>query len=151
MIIGSSSEAGRVRTAYQAPRIGQIFNPVDTDAWRPDGRAETRATLAIPPAAHVCVWHGRIAIEKKGLDRFKARVYFACAAAVFPWGRHVRAALPLFRRGLETALQTGDQTYTAYAYGHLVWNRLTSADPIEEVQREADAVVVAIPAARATN
>jgi len=68
LIIGSSSEAGRVRTAYQAPRIGQIFNPVDTDAWRPDGRAETRATLAIPPAAQVCVWHGRIAIEKKGLD-----------------------------------------------------------------------------------
>ncbi len=77
-------------------------------------------------------------IEKKGLDRFKARVYFACAAAVFPWGRHVRAALPLFRRGLETALQTGDQTYSAYAYAHLVWNRLTSADPVEEVHREAE-------------
>src|SRR6267154_756161 len=77
-------------------------------------------------------------IEKKGLDRFKARVYFACGVAVFPWGRHVRAALPLIRRGLETALQTGDQTYSAYAYCQLVQNLLTSADPVEEVQREAE-------------
>jgi len=80
-------------------------------------------------------------IEKKGLDRFKARVYFACGVAVFPWGRHVRAALPLIRRGLETALQTGDQTYTAYSYCHLVSNRLASADPVEEVQREAEAAL----------
>jgi PAS domain S-box-containing protein len=80
-------------------------------------------------------------IEKKGLDRFKARVYFACGVAVFPWGRHVRAALPLIRRGLETALQTGDQTYTAYAYCHLVQNLLTSADPVEEVQREAESAL----------
>jgi len=39
---------------------------------------------------------------------------------------------------LETALQTGDQTYTAYAYCHIVQNLLTSADPLEEVQREAE-------------
>ncbi len=80
-------------------------------------------------------------IEKKGLDRFKARVYFACGVAVFPWGRHVRAALPLIRRGLETALQTGDQTYAAYAHYDLVSNRLTSADPLAEVQREAESAL----------
>jgi PAS domain S-box-containing protein len=80
-------------------------------------------------------------IEKKGLDRFKARVYFACGVAVFPWGRHVRVARPLIRRGLETALQTGDQTYTAYAYCHLVQNLLTSAEPVEEVQREAESAL----------
>ena len=65
----------------------------------------------------------------------------ACGVAVFPWGRHVRVALPLIRRGWEAALQTGDRTYTAYACCHLVQNRLTSADPVEEVQREAESAL----------
>jgi PAS domain S-box-containing protein len=80
-------------------------------------------------------------VEKKGLDRFKARVYFACGCAVIPWGRHVRAGALLLRRGLETALETGDQTYAAYTHCNLVSNRLTSADPVEEVQREAESAL----------
>ena len=55
-------------------------------------------------------------VEKKGLDRFKARVYFTGGAAVIPWGRHVRAGAALLRRGLETALETGDQNHAAYVY-----------------------------------
>jgi len=77
-------------------------------------------------------------IEKKGLDRFKARVYFACGAAVIPWNRHVRAGLPLIRRSLETALETGDQTFTAYAHSNLVSNLLASGDPLEDIEREAE-------------
>jgi PAS domain S-box-containing protein len=80
-------------------------------------------------------------IEKKGLDRFKARVYFGCARSVIPWGRHIRAAAPLIRCTLETALQTGDQTYTAYAYCHLVSIRLASSDPLDEIQREAESAL----------
>jgi PAS domain S-box-containing protein len=77
-------------------------------------------------------------IEKKGLDRFKARVYFACGVAVIPWTRHLRTGVPLLRRGLETTLETGDQTYTAYAYSNLVSHSLTSGDPLEGVQGEAE-------------
>src|SRR5262245_23967022 len=87
-------------------------------------------------------------IEKKGLDRFKARVYFGCGAAVIPWGRHVRAAVPLMRRGLETALENGDQTYAAYAYYDIVLYRLISADPLEVVQREAESALAFAQRAR---
>ena len=80
-------------------------------------------------------------IEKKGLERFKARVYLGCARTVIPWAQHVRAGVPLIRRGLETALETGDQTYAGYAYCFLVANRLTSADPLAEVQREAESAL----------
>jgi PAS domain S-box-containing protein len=76
-------------------------------------------------------------LEKKGLDRFKARVYFA-GGWVLPWGRHFRAGTALLRRSLETALETGDQTYAAYAHYSLVSFRLASADPLLEVQREAE-------------
>ena len=80
-------------------------------------------------------------VEKKNLERFKARVYFGCGCLVVPWGRHIRSGVPLLRRGFETALENGDQTYAAYAYCILVSNRLTSADPLEEVQREAESAL----------
>jgi len=77
-------------------------------------------------------------VEKKGLDRFKARAFYAGGVVVNPWTRHVRAGVSLVRRGLETALETGDQTYAAYAYSSLVSNFLASGTPLEEVQREAE-------------
>ena len=80
-------------------------------------------------------------VEKKGLARFKARAYFGCGCAVFPWAQHVRASVPLLRRGLDTALETGDQTYAAYAYANLVPINLTRADALEEVQREAESAL----------
>jgi PAS domain S-box-containing protein len=80
-------------------------------------------------------------VEKKGLERFKSRVCHACGCVVIPWERHIRAGVPLLRRSLETALETGDQTYAAYAHCDLVSNRLTSADPLNEVQREAESAL----------
>jgi predicted ATPase len=77
-------------------------------------------------------------VEKKGLDRFKARAYYACGVKVVAWTRHVRAGVPLIRRSLETALETGDQTYRAYGYSTLVSNFLASGAPLEDVQREAE-------------
>src|SRR4029077_8796389 len=75
-------------------------------------------------------------VEKKGLDRFKARAFYAGGVVVNPWTRHVRAGVSLVRRGLETALETGDQTYAAYAYSSLVSNFLAGGTPLAEVQRE---------------
>ncbi len=36
--------------------------------WRPVDRADARASLGIPRAARVAVWHGRVAVQQKGLD-----------------------------------------------------------------------------------
>jgi predicted ATPase len=77
-------------------------------------------------------------VEKKGLDRFKTRVYGAFGTLAIPWTRHLREGLPLIRRGLEAGLETGDLTYAVYAYDRLVTNRLASGDPLEDVQREAE-------------
>jgi PAS domain S-box-containing protein len=77
-------------------------------------------------------------VEKKGLDRFKARTFYASGVVVTPWTQHVRTGVPIIRRSLETALETGDQTYRAYGYSSLVSNFLASGVPLEEVQREAE-------------
>jgi glycosyltransferase involved in cell wall biosynthesis len=70
LIIGPESEFERVASLYApaASKVGRIFNPIDTDVWRPDQREEARAELDIPLAADVAVWHGRVVIDKKGLD-----------------------------------------------------------------------------------
>jgi PAS domain S-box-containing protein len=80
-------------------------------------------------------------IENKGLERFKARVYLGYGCSVIPWARHIREGVPLNHRSLETALQAGDQIYAAFAYSNLVTNRLTSAEPLAEVQREAESAL----------
>jgi PAS domain S-box-containing protein len=80
-------------------------------------------------------------IEKKGLERFKARVYLGCGCSVIPWGRHIREGVPLNRLSLKTALQAGDQIYAAFAYSNLVTNRMSSAEPLAEVQREAESAL----------
>jgi PAS domain S-box-containing protein len=77
-------------------------------------------------------------VEKKGLDRFKARSFYAFGVVVTPWTRHVRAGVPIIRRSLATALETGDQTYRGYGYSSLVSNFLASGAPLENVQREAE-------------
>jgi glycosyltransferase involved in cell wall biosynthesis len=66
LIIGPKSEFDRVESLYRPPasKVGRIFNPIDTEVWRPANREDARAELEISPAADVAVWHGRVAIDK---------------------------------------------------------------------------------------
>jgi PAS domain S-box-containing protein len=77
-------------------------------------------------------------VEKKGLVRFKPRVYTA-QHSIAAWTHHVRNIRPLIRRSLETGMKTGDLTYATYAYHNLIRNLLACGDPLEDAQREANA------------
>lgn len=70
LIIGSRSEAKRVRSRYRftPEKTVRIFNPLDTRTWMPKPRGEARTALGIPPDAQVVTWHGRVEIRRKGLD-----------------------------------------------------------------------------------
>src|SRR5207244_1484613 len=66
----TDAEEARVRERYGvAPsKLLRVANPLDLEVWRPaDGRV-ARAELGLAPDAAVAVWHGRVEIEKKGLD-----------------------------------------------------------------------------------
>jgi starch synthase len=68
-IVATQTEIERVRKNYKLPdsKIARIFNPVDITVWqRCDRRA--RELMSIPLDARVVVWHGRVEIERKGLD-----------------------------------------------------------------------------------
>ena len=76
---------------------------------------------------------------KLGLDRFKARVYLIFGHHVMPWAQPIRTSRSLIRLAIDAAEEAGDLTYAAYARTHLVTHLLASGDPLEEVQREAEA------------
>jgi glycosyltransferase involved in cell wall biosynthesis len=67
VVVGPRSEAERVRRMYGV-RATRIFNPVDLDTWKPGDRAAARRELGLPQDAQVVAWHGRVALDQKGLD-----------------------------------------------------------------------------------
>jgi PAS domain S-box-containing protein len=77
-------------------------------------------------------------VEKAGLKRFQARVYFNFGSLVIPWTRHVRDGRALVRRAFETADQSSDLNHQAYCYVHLNTNLLAAGDPLDVAQGEAE-------------
>lgn len=69
-IIPTQTEIERVRKNYKLPdsKIARIFNPIDITVWQRCDRSWARELISIPLDARVVVWHGRIEIERKGLD-----------------------------------------------------------------------------------
>ena len=77
-------------------------------------------------------------VEKRGLVRFKARVYLV-SRHVIPWTQApCETGLALVRRAFEAAQETGDLTFAAYCCGDLITHLLAIGDPLGEVQREAE-------------
>jgi len=78
-------------------------------------------------------------VEKRCLERFRARVYMSFGNLVNPWTKHLRIGRPLVRRAFNTANETGDLTFAAYSCNNLITNLLASGEPLADVQREAEA------------
>ena len=77
-------------------------------------------------------------VEKRGLDRFRARVYLVFAVHVVNWTQNLSMSRGLLRRAFEAAQEAGDLSYAAYSCVDLVTNFLASGDPLDEVEREAE-------------
>ena len=59
-------------------------------------------------------------VEKRGLERFRARVSQCFGYFVIPWSRHLRTGLDLLRRSFTSAQETGDLKYAVYSGDRLV-------------------------------
>jgi glycosyltransferase involved in cell wall biosynthesis len=82
LIIGSAVERDRVRVRYGLPgrKIAAIANPLDVRRWKPEDRDESRRALGLPPGRRTVIWHGRVQVERKGLDILLAAWRKVCAA-----------------------------------------------------------------------
>ena len=77
-------------------------------------------------------------VEKRGLGRFKARVYLDFSHVVNPWTQHMRTGPALARLAFDAANNIGDLTFAAYSCCNLVSALLAAGEPLTEVQHEAD-------------
>ena len=77
-------------------------------------------------------------VEKRGLERFRTRVFQCFGYFINPWSRHLRSSVELLRRSFTTAQETGDLKYAVYACDRLVTLLLAVGDPLSDVQREAE-------------
>ena len=70
VIVPTQTEIERIKSRYgiSSSKIARIFNPVDTEIWQRRDRTQAREALDIPQTARVVAWHGRVEIERKGLD-----------------------------------------------------------------------------------
>jgi signal transduction histidine kinase/GAF domain-containing protein/ActR/RegA family two-component response regulator/HPt (histidine-containing phosphotransfer) domain-containing protein len=91
---------------------------------------------------------GNELVERGGLVRFEQRVYLLHAYHVVPWTRSVRDSRALLQRAYGASRQAGDFTFMVYAAAHLITSSLARGDALAEVQREAEAGLAVVRAAR---
>ena len=77
-------------------------------------------------------------VEKRGLDRFRARVYLVFAVHVAHWTQPLATSRAFLRRAFEAAQEAGDLSYTAYSCIDLTANLFASGAPLDQVEREAE-------------
>jgi PAS domain S-box-containing protein len=76
-------------------------------------------------------------VERRGLDRFKARIYSDFGHLINPWTKHLRVGIDWVQRALITAQTNGDLTFASFASNSLTMLLLASGEPLDGVQAEA--------------
>jgi predicted ATPase/signal transduction histidine kinase len=77
-------------------------------------------------------------VEKRGLDRFKARVYLAVAVHAARWSQPTMTVRGLVQHAFEAAQDAGDLSYAAYSCVDLISILLSAGVPLGELEREAE-------------
>ena len=77
-------------------------------------------------------------VEKRGLGRFRARVYLVFAVHVAHWTQPLQTSLAYLRRAFQAALDAGDLSYAAYSCIDVVTHRIANGDPLSDVEQEAE-------------
>ena len=84
---------------------------------------------------------GRLAcelVDRRGIDRFRARVYSCFAAFTMPWFAHLPLCQPLMKQAFEIGSSNGDMAFASYNSRNLMTHLLMSGTPLDQVQREAE-------------
>jgi predicted ATPase/signal transduction histidine kinase len=80
----------------------------------------------------------RTLVDRRGVNRFKARVYSCFGAFAMPWIKHLPLCQPLMRHAFEVGSSMGDMAFAAYNARNLITHLLASGLPLSQVQREAE-------------
>ncbi|MBV8440333.1 MAG: PAS domain S-box protein [Hyphomicrobiales bacterium] len=84
---------------------------------------------------------GRLGVdlmERRDLQRFRARVFLDYSHVVNPWMTHAREGPALVQRAFDAANEIGDLTFAAYSACNLISAMLAAGAPLQDVQSEAE-------------
>jgi glycosyltransferase involved in cell wall biosynthesis len=134
VLVGDAEEGRRVRDAHGVPasRVHTVHNPVDTCVWVPRERASARSRLGLPAGAFVVSWHGRVDVQRKGLDVLVEAWRRVCAARPEDDVRLLLVGTGADEAELRTLLRTpgirGVHWLATYASPEQVAERLAACD-----------------------
>ena len=77
-------------------------------------------------------------VDRRGIERYKARVYSCFAAFTMPWFKHLPLCRPLMIRAFEIGRSNGDMAFASYNSRNLMTHLLMSGTALAVVQREAE-------------
>ena len=77
-------------------------------------------------------------VEKRGLGRFRARVYLVFAVHVAHWTQPLQTSLAYLRRAFQAALDAGDLSYAAYSCIDVVTHRIGNGELLSGIEQEAE-------------
>jgi PAS domain S-box-containing protein len=78
-------------------------------------------------------------VDKHGFDAFKARIYTAFGGQISLWRVHAHDSMKWLNAAGVAAMQTGDIEYACYVWIQKMAILMGCGDPLEQVQREAEA------------
>jgi len=77
-------------------------------------------------------------VEKRGLTRYRARIYVCFGALVMPWTRHPSSGREMVRRAFDVAYESGDIAFAGYSFVTSLALSLGVGAPLAEAQAEAE-------------
>ncbi|MGV7212926.1 AAA family ATPase [Bradyrhizobium sp. UFLA05-112] len=77
-------------------------------------------------------------VEKRGLDRYRGRVYLVYAVHVAHWTQPLHISHAFLGRAFDAALVAGDLSYAAYSRIDVITNRIAAGDSLGELERVAN-------------
>jgi predicted ATPase/signal transduction histidine kinase len=80
-------------------------------------------------------------VDRRGADRYKARVYSLFAAFTMPWIQHVRECRAMMVEAFHVGSSMGDMAFAAYDLRNLITHLLMSGVPLAEAQQEAERAI----------
>ncbi len=77
-------------------------------------------------------------LERRGLLRWKARVYLEFGYRIMPWAKHPCASIELARRAFDAAMETGDLMWATFACNTPLTLSLSGGAPLGLLQTESE-------------
>jgi PAS domain S-box-containing protein len=78
-------------------------------------------------------------VDQLGIDEYKCQVYGTFGILVLPWLRHRREGYVFVLRACEFGKKVGELTWSSYAWWSRAAIKADCGDPLDEVQRDAEA------------